>query len=102
MELANWQPHHLFPSTLTVRQQFTESIHTPTSTSTFITEETSEDNFDVAADIPWNIQASATDTHLSEVKQYLESLARLLNLTDADFHKFMQYSSGFFISNSKL
>jgi hypothetical protein len=39
--------------------------------------------------------------HLSEVKQYLESLTRPLNLTNTDFHKFMQYS-GFFISNRKL
>jgi hypothetical protein len=39
---------------------------------------------------------------LSEVKQYLESLARPLNLTNTDFCKFMQYSSRFFISNSKL
>jgi hypothetical protein len=101
MELANWRLHHLFPSALTVRQQFTELIHASASASVFIMEETSEDNSDAAADIPWNLRASAANTHLSEVKQYLKSLARLLNLTDADFRKFMQYSSGFFISNGK-
>jgi hypothetical protein len=81
-------------------QQFTELIHA--SASMFIMQETSEDNSDAAADIPRNLQASAADMHPSEVKQYLESLAHPLNLTDIDFHKFMQYSSGFCISNGKL
>jgi hypothetical protein len=102
MELANWQLRHLFPSTLTMHQQFIELIHTSASVSTIITEETSEDNSNAAADIPWNLRASAANTRLSEVKQYLKSLTRPLNLTNADFCKFMQYSSGFFISNGKL
>jgi hypothetical protein len=104
IELANWWLRHLFPSALTVHQQFTELIHTSASASAsaFITEETSKDNPYAAADIPRNLRASAANMRLSKVKPYLESLTRPLNLTDADFHKFMQYSSGFFISNGKL
>jgi hypothetical protein len=36
MELANWRPCHLFPSALTMHQQFTELIHTSTSTSVVV------------------------------------------------------------------
>jgi hypothetical protein len=61
MELANWRLHHLFPSALTMPQQFTELIHASASASTFITEETSEDNSDAAANIPRNLRASAAD-----------------------------------------
>jgi hypothetical protein len=68
----------------------------------FIMEETAKDTADASTDIPQDLQASATDTCLSEVKQYLKSLARPQNLTDVDLWKFMQYSSGFFISNGKL
>jgi hypothetical protein len=87
-----------------MRPQFTQVIHASASASasTFIMTETTEDNADASADIPWNLPAISTDARLTEVKQYLESLGRLQNLTDADFRKFMQYSSGFFISNGKL
>jgi hypothetical protein len=106
MELANWRPHHLFPSALTTRPQFTHVIYAaasaPASASAFITEETADGTTDASADIPRNLRAIATNACLSDVKEYLESLTRLQNLTDADFRKFMQYSSGFFISNGKL
>jgi hypothetical protein len=49
MELANWRPHHLFPSTLTMRLQFTQVIHA--AASAFIMEETAEDIVDASADI---------------------------------------------------
>jgi hypothetical protein len=55
MELANWQLRHLFPSMLTMHQQFTELIHDSASASAFIMEETSKDNSDAAADIPRNL-----------------------------------------------
>jgi hypothetical protein len=51
---------------------------------------------------PCNLQASSTNFCLSEVEEYFRSLTCLQNLTDTNFHKFMQYSSGFFISNGKL
>jgi hypothetical protein len=108
MELASWRPCHLFPSTLTMHLQFTQVTHTATSASAslFITEETTDDTADASADasaiIPRNLRASAADACLSEVKEYLESLTHLQNLTNANFRKFMQYSSGFFSSNGKL
>jgi hypothetical protein len=44
MELANWQPPHLFPSALTMHPLFTEMIRSSiAATSAFITEETSDD-----------------------------------------------------------
>jgi hypothetical protein len=96
MELANWRPRHLFPSALTICPQFTQVTHAATSASAsaFITEEIADDtadtSTDTSADIPQNLRASAADVRLSEVKEYLESLTRPQNLTDADFHKFMQ------------
>jgi hypothetical protein len=84
-----------------MRPQFTQVLHAATSASAFITEETADDTTDASANIPRNLRAIAADAHLSDVKEYLESLTRLQNLTDADFRKFMQYSSGFFISNGK-
>jgi hypothetical protein len=42
------------------------------------------------------------DICLAEVEEYLQFLVHLQGLSDSDFHKFMQYSSGFFFSNSKL
>jgi hypothetical protein len=112
MELANWRPPHLFPSTLTMRLLFTEIIRpsvfaasasvfaaSDTAASAFITEETSDDE---SNDIPCSQRASAADDRLAEVEKYLQFLTRLQGLSDSDFHKFMQYSSGFFFSNSKL
>jgi hypothetical protein len=51
MELANWQPRHLFPSALTMCLQFTQVIHA----SAFITTETAKDNVEASADIPRNL-----------------------------------------------
>jgi hypothetical protein len=100
MELANWRPRHLFPSALTMRSQFTQVLHA--AASAFITEETADSTADASTDIPQNLRAIAADVRLSDVKEYLESLTRPQNLTNADFRKFMQYSSGSFISNGKL
>jgi hypothetical protein len=36
------------------------------------------------------------------VEEYLQLLTHPQGLSDSDFHKFMQYSSRFFFSNSKL
>jgi hypothetical protein len=36
------------------------------------------------------------------VEEYLQFLTHPQGLSDSDFCKFMQYSSGFFFSNSKL
>jgi hypothetical protein len=125
MELANWRPPHLFPSSLTMRPLFTEiicpsvfaasastSVTISTSTSVavsasasdtaasaFITEETSDDK---SNDIPCSQQASAANDHLTEVEEYIQLLTCLQGLSDSDFHNFMQYSSGFFFSNGKL
>jgi hypothetical protein len=87
---------------------FTELIHPVASTSVaasdtaasvFITEETSHDE---SNDIPCSPRASAADDCLTEVEQYLQFLMRPQGLSDSDFHKFMQYSSRFSFSNSKL
>jgi hypothetical protein len=69
------------------------------SASVFIMEETSDDE---SNDIPRSLQASAADIRLAEVGEYLQFLVRLQGLSDSDFCKFMQYSSGFFFSNGKL
>jgi hypothetical protein len=115
MELANWQLPHLFPYTLTMCPLFTQIIHpsvfaasasssfaisaTDAATSTFITEENSDDE---SNDIPHSQQASAADDCLAEVEEYLQILTHPQGLSDSDFHKFMQYSSRFFFSNGKL
>jgi hypothetical protein len=70
-----------------------------TAASAFITEETADDE---SNDIPCSPRASAADDRLAEVEQYLQFLTRPQGLSDSDFRKFMQYSSGFFFSNSKL
>jgi hypothetical protein len=70
-----------------------------TATSTFIMEETADDE---SNDIPHSPRASAADDRLAEVEQYPQSLTHPQGLSDSDFCKFMQYSSGFFFSNSKL
>jgi hypothetical protein len=62
-------------------------------------EETADDE---SNDIPRSPQASAADDCLAEVEQYLRFLMRPQGLSDAEFHKFMQYCSGFFFSNGKL
>jgi hypothetical protein len=62
-------------------------------------EETSDDK---SNDIPRSQQASAADVHLAEVEEYLQFLTHPQGLSDSDFCKFMQYSSGFFFSNGKL
>jgi hypothetical protein len=62
-------------------------------------EETSDDE---SNDIPRSPRASAADDRLAEVEQYLQSLTCPQGLSDSDFHEFMQYSSGFLFSNSKL
>jgi hypothetical protein len=67
--------------------------------SAFITEETADDK---SNDIPRSPRASAADDRLTEVEQYLQFLTRPQCLSNAEFHKFMQYSSGFFFSNGKL
>jgi hypothetical protein len=118
MELANWQPPHLFPSALTMRPLFTQLIRPAASVftasasaaasvftasvfaaSAFITDETADDE---SNDIPHSPRASAADDRLAEVEQYLQFLTRPQGPSDAEFHKFMQYSSGFFFSNGKL
>jgi hypothetical protein len=67
--------------------------------SAIITEETADDE---SNDIPRSPRASAADDCLAEVEQYLQLLTRPQGLSDAEFRKFMQYSSGFSFSNSKL
>jgi hypothetical protein len=62
-------------------------------------EETSDDE---SNNIPRSQWASAADVCLAKVGEYLQFLTCLQGLSDSDFHKFMQYSSGFFFSNSKL
>jgi hypothetical protein len=111
MELANWRPPHLFPSTLTMHPLFTELIHPAASitaistsasgaaTSRFITEETSDDKSNNISHSP---QASAANICLAKVGEYLQFLMYPQGLSNSDFRKFMQYSSGFFFSNSKL
>jgi hypothetical protein len=128
MELANWRLPHLFPSALTMCPLFTQiirpsifaasasvfAIAASVSTSTcasvavsasdaaasaFITEETSNDE---SNDVPRSQQASAADVCLAEVEEHLQFLTRLQGLSNSDFCKFMQYSSGFFFSNGKL
>jgi hypothetical protein len=83
---------------------FTELIRPAASASdiaasAFIMEETADDE---SNDIPRSPQASAADDRLAEVEQYLQFLTHPQSLSDAEFHKFMQYSSGFFFSNGKL
>jgi hypothetical protein len=128
MEPANRRPPHLFPSALTMRPLFTELIRPAVSVftastsvatsasvaasvfaasapasdiaaSAFITEETANDE---SNDIPRSPRASAADDRLAEVEQYLQFLTHPQGLSDAEFRKFMQYSSGFFFSNGKL
>jgi hypothetical protein len=107
IKLANWRPPHLFPSALTMHPLFTELIRPAASifatsvfaTSAFITEETADDE---SNDIPRSQRANAADNHLTEVEEYLQFLTRPQGLSDAEFHKFMQYSSGFSFSNGKL
>jgi hypothetical protein len=65
-------------------------------------EETSDDESIAPNDIPHSLRASAADICLAEVVEYLQFLACPQGLSDSDFHKFMQYSSGFLLSNSKL
>jgi hypothetical protein len=67
--------------------------------SAFIMEETSDDE---SNDIPRSQRASAANIRLAEVEEYLQFLTCPQGLSDSDFHKFMQYSSGFFFSNGKL
>jgi hypothetical protein len=104
MELANWKPPHLFPSTLTMHPLFTELICTPvrmTAISIFITEE----NLNAASDtvgILWSLQAISANIYLAKVEEYLQFLTCPQRLSDSGFCKLMQYSSGFFISNGKL
>jgi hypothetical protein len=131
MELAHWRPPHLFLSALTMHPLFTELIRpaisftaiaasasvfaasasvaasvfaiaastSDTAASAFIT----EGNFDDESnDIPRSPRASAADVRLAEVEEYLQFLTHLQGLSDSDFCKFMQYSSGFFFSNGKL
>jgi hypothetical protein len=62
-------------------------------------EETSNDK---SNDIPCSPRASAADVHLAEVEEYLQVLTHPQGLSDSDFCKFMQYSSGFPFSNGKL
>jgi hypothetical protein len=62
-------------------------------------EETSNDE---SNDIPRSLRASAANVCLAKVGEYLQFLTHPHGLSDSDFHKFMQYSSGFFFSNSKL
>jgi hypothetical protein len=62
-------------------------------------EETADDG---SNDIPRSPRASAANDRLAEVEQYLQFLTRPQGLSDAEFRKFMQYSSGFFFSNGKL
>jgi hypothetical protein len=62
-------------------------------------EETANDE---SNDIPRSQQANAADDRLAEVEEYLQFLTRPQGLSDAEFHKFMQYSSGFSLSNGKL
>jgi hypothetical protein len=85
-----------------MRPQFTQVLHTAASASAFITEETADGTADASANIPRNLRAIAANARLSDVKEYLELLTRPQNLTDANFRKFMQHSSGFFISNGTL
>jgi hypothetical protein len=115
MELANWRPPHLFCSTLTMCPLFTEIIRpsvfaastsdafsastSDAATSVFIMEETSNDE---SNNIPHSQQASAANVCLAEVEEYLLFLTHPQGLSNSDFCKFMQYSSGFFFSNGKL
>jgi hypothetical protein len=70
-----------------------------TAASAFIMEE----NFDEESNnIPCSQRASTADVCLAEVKEYLQFLTCLQGLSNSDFRKFMQYSSGFFFSNGKL
>jgi hypothetical protein len=62
-------------------------------------EETADDE---SNDIPHSQRANAANDHLAEVEEYLQFLTGPQGLSDAEFHKFMQYSSGFFFSNGKL
>jgi hypothetical protein len=68
----------------------------------FITKETSDDDSNASNNIPCSLQASTANVCLAEVKEYFPFLTHLQGLSDSDFCKFMQYSSGFFFSNSKL
>jgi hypothetical protein len=70
-----------------------------TAASAFITEETADDE---SNDIPRSQRASAADDRLAEVEEYLQFLTCPQGLSNSDFRKFMQYSSGFFFSNGKL
>jgi hypothetical protein len=109
MELANWRPPHMFPSALTMRPLFTEIIRpsvfaacasvSDAAASTFITEETSDDE---SNNHSHSQRASAANVCLTEVEEYPQFLTCPQGLSDSDFHKFMQYSSGFFFSNGKL
>jgi hypothetical protein len=65
-------------------------------------EEASNNSSDATVDIPCTLQASSANICLSKVEEYLWSLTCPQNLSGADFYQFMQYSSGFSISNSKL
>jgi hypothetical protein len=127
MELANWQPPYLFPSALTMRPLFTELIRPATSITavaasitaiaasvtaiaasitaiassvTAVAASITAD--DESNDIPRSPRASAADDCLAEVEQYLQFLTHPQGLSDAEFRKFMQYSSRFFFSNGKL
>jgi hypothetical protein len=88
-----------------MRPLFTEIIcpsvfaTSDTAASAFIMEETADDE---SNDIPRSQQANAADDRLAEVEEYLQFLTCPQGLSNAEFCKFMQYSSGFFFSNSKL
>jgi hypothetical protein len=69
------------------------------ATSAFITEETADDE---SNEIPCSQRANAANDRLTEVEEYLQFLTCLQGLSDAEFRKFMQYSSRFFFSNGKL
>jgi hypothetical protein len=85
MELATWQPPHLFPSALTMCPLFTELIRpaasasvfaaSATATSAFIMEETSDDKFN---EIPSSQRASAANDCLAEVGEYLQFLMLII------------------------
>jgi hypothetical protein len=62
-------------------------------------EETSDDE---SNNIPHSQRPSAANVYLAEVEEYLQFLTCPQGLSDSDFCKFMQYSSGFFFSNGKL
>jgi hypothetical protein len=65
-------------------------------------EETSDDMSNASNNIPCSLRASAANIRLAEVGEYLQFLMRPQGLSDLDFCKFMQYSSGFFFSDGKL